>query len=90
MCNKVDGIFSWQGQASLGGYIGDDFGSFFSSVISCAAGTYIATLHENQVTCTWTWSSNRGRWWSSVATARWPQRPPGAGFDLAHTMAGCW
>ena len=43
-CNKVDGVFSWQGQASLGGYIGDDFSSFFSSVISGAAGTYMGTL----------------------------------------------
>ena len=43
-CNKVDGIFSWQGQASLGGYIGADFGSFFSSVVSGAAGTYLGTL----------------------------------------------
>ena len=43
-CNKVDGIFSWQGQASLGGYIGDDFSSFFSSVSSGAAGTYMGTL----------------------------------------------
>ena len=48
-CNKVDGVFSWQGQASLGGYIGDDFGSFFSSVISGAAGTYMGTL--TQVRC---------------------------------------
>ena len=46
-CNKYDGTFSWQGQASLGGYIGDDFDSFFSSVISGAAGTYIVTLREN-------------------------------------------
>ena len=29
-------------------YIGDDFGSFFSSVVSGAAGTYMATLTENQ------------------------------------------
>ena len=27
-CNKYDGTFSWQGQASLGGYIGSDFDSF--------------------------------------------------------------
>jgi hypothetical protein len=48
-CNKVDGVFSWQGQASLGGYIGDDFGSFFSSVISGAAGTYMGTLTQVRV-----------------------------------------
>jgi hypothetical protein len=47
-CNKYDGIFSWQGQASLGGYIGSDFDSFFSAVISGAAGTYMATLTENR------------------------------------------
>jgi hypothetical protein len=47
-CNKYDGTFSWQGQASLGGYIGADFDSFFSSVISGAAGTYMATIVEDQ------------------------------------------
>ena len=43
-CNKVDGIFSWQGQASLGGYIGADSASLFSAVSSGAAGTYLGTL----------------------------------------------
>ena len=43
-CNKVDGIFSWQGQASLGGYIGADSASLFSAVSSGAAGTYMGTL----------------------------------------------
>ena len=46
-CNKVDDMFSWQGQASFGGYIGDDFGSFFSSVVSGAAGTCMGTLTED-------------------------------------------
>jgi hypothetical protein len=50
-CNKVDGIFSWQGQASLGGYIGADSASFFSSVVSGAAGTYMATItHDAMIT----------------------------------------
>ena len=31
-CNKVDGIFSWQRQASLGGYIGAD--------LLCASSTH--------------------------------------------------
>ena len=43
-CNKVDGVFSWQGQASLGGYIGANFDSLFSSVVSGAAGTFMGTL----------------------------------------------
>ena len=43
-CNKVDGIFSWQGQASLGGYIGADSASLFSAVSSGAAGIYLGTL----------------------------------------------
>ena len=43
-CNKVDGR---QGQASLGGYIGDDLSSFFSSVVSGAAGTYTGTLTQD-------------------------------------------
>jgi hypothetical protein len=43
-CNKMGLLFSWQGQASLGGYIGDDFQAFFSSVVSGAAGTYITKL----------------------------------------------
>ena len=46
-CNKVDDMFSWQGQASFGGYIGDDFGSFFSSVVSGAAGTFMGTLTQD-------------------------------------------
>eukprot|EP01052_Picozoa_sp_SAG31_P021600 SAG31_NODE_1678_length_7548_cov_16.675393_2_plen_910_part_00 len=47
-CNKMGVLFSWQGQASLGGYIGDDFQAFFSSVVSGAAGTYMSTLKEDQ------------------------------------------
>ena len=43
-CNKMGQLFSWQGQASLSGYIGEDFAAFFSSVVSGAAGTYLATL----------------------------------------------
>jgi hypothetical protein len=43
-CNKMGVMFSWQGQSSLGGYIGDDFQAFFSSVVSGAAGTYLTTL----------------------------------------------
>ena len=43
-CNKMGQLFSWQGQASLGGYIGEDFEAFFSSVVSGAAGTYLTTL----------------------------------------------
>lgn len=46
-CNKMGTLFSWQGQATLGGYIGDDFQAFFSSVISGAAGTYMVTITEN-------------------------------------------
>ena len=54
-CNKVDGVFSWQGQASLGGYIGDDFGSFFSSVVSGAAGTYMGTLKSVRAAAAAAW-----------------------------------
>eukprot|EP01052_Picozoa_sp_SAG31_P007759 SAG31_NODE_374_length_16577_cov_9.902173_12_plen_1507_part_00 len=43
-CNKVGLLFSWQGQASLGGYIGRDASAFFSSVVSGAAGTYLAMV----------------------------------------------
>ena len=46
-CNKMGLLFSWQGQASLGGYIGDDFEAFFSSVVSGAAGTYLTTLRAD-------------------------------------------
>eukprot|EP01051_Picozoa_sp_SAG22_P003500 SAG22_NODE_172_length_16609_cov_14.370806_2_plen_2010_part_00 len=46
-CNKVGVMFSWQGQASLGGYIGSDTSAFFSSVVSGAAGTYLTTLVED-------------------------------------------
>eukprot|EP01051_Picozoa_sp_SAG22_P000775 SAG22_NODE_24_length_30194_cov_6.086327_8_plen_525_part_00 len=47
-CNKLDSLFAWVGQASLGGYIGAIFAAFFSSVISGAAGTYMVTLAEGQ------------------------------------------
>jgi hypothetical protein len=46
-CNLAHGLFSWMGAASMGGYLGDDFASFFSSVISGAAGFYIVTLTED-------------------------------------------
>ena len=46
-CNKVDGMFSWQGQASLGGYIGANSASLFSAVSSGAAGTYMGSLTED-------------------------------------------
>ena len=52
-CNKVDGTFSWQGQASFGGYIGADSASFFSSVVSGAAGTdYMATIMQDAMITT--------------------------------------
>ena len=31
-CIRNGAVYSWQGQAALGGFIGDDFDSFFSSV----------------------------------------------------------
>jgi hypothetical protein len=37
-CNIAHGLFSWVGAASEGGYLGADFASFFSAVISGAAG----------------------------------------------------
>jgi hypothetical protein len=37
-CNLAHGLFSWMGAASMGIYLGDDFASFFSSVISGATG----------------------------------------------------
>eukprot|EP01052_Picozoa_sp_SAG31_P027006 SAG31_NODE_2491_length_5612_cov_23.752766_3_plen_696_part_00 len=46
-CNKIGNLFSWQGQASLGGYIGTDIAAFFSSVLSGAAGTYMVSLQED-------------------------------------------
>ena len=46
-CNKQDRKYSWQGQASLGGYIGAVIAAFVSSVVSGAAGTYLVTLSED-------------------------------------------
>lgn len=43
-CNRYDGTFSWQGLASLGGYVqtdGADVGAFFSAVVSGAAGVCV-------------------------------------------------
>jgi hypothetical protein len=46
-CNNIDGKFSWQGQASLGGYIGADILSLVSSIVSGAAGTFLGTVTED-------------------------------------------
>jgi hypothetical protein len=43
-CNLAHGLYSWMGAASEGGYLGADSASFFSAVVSGAAGTYIVTL----------------------------------------------
>ena len=47
-CNVMDGLYAWVGQASLGGYIGDVFAAFFSSVISGASGTYMVKMTADQ------------------------------------------
>eukprot|EP01046_Picozoa_sp_COSAG06_P012930 COSAG06_NODE_772_length_12432_cov_119.880159_13_plen_730_part_00 len=46
-CNLAHGLYSWMGAASEGGYLGADAQSFFSAVISGAAGSYIVTLTED-------------------------------------------
>eukprot|EP01045_Picozoa_sp_COSAG04_P018253 COSAG04_NODE_1675_length_5968_cov_2.264270_5_plen_670_part_01 len=46
-CKLAHGLYSWVGAASEGGYLGSDFASFFSAVVSGAAGTYIVTLTED-------------------------------------------
>jgi hypothetical protein len=43
-CNLAHGLYSWMGAASDGGYLGIDVASFFSAVVSAAAGSYILTL----------------------------------------------
>jgi hypothetical protein len=43
-CNLAHGRYSWMGAASEGGYIGADAQSFFSAIVSGAAGFYIVTL----------------------------------------------
>jgi hypothetical protein len=46
-CDLAHGIFSWMGAASEGGYLGGDVSSFFSAVVSGAAGIYLVTLTED-------------------------------------------
>jgi hypothetical protein len=46
-CNLAHGLYSWMGAASEGGYLGADAQSFFSAVVSGAAGNYIVTLTED-------------------------------------------
>ena len=46
-CNLAHGLYSWMGAASDGGFLGRDFASFFSAVVSGAAGFYIVTLLED-------------------------------------------
>jgi hypothetical protein len=43
-CNVAHSLYSWMGAASEGGYLGSDFASFFSAVVSGAAGSYIVAL----------------------------------------------
>jgi hypothetical protein len=43
-CSLAHGLYSWMGAASEGGYLGADAQSFFSAVVSGAAGSYIVTL----------------------------------------------
>jgi hypothetical protein len=43
-CNLAHGLYSWMGAASEGGYLGADAQSFFSAVVSGAAGSYFVTL----------------------------------------------
>ena len=43
-CELRNGLYSWVGPATDGGYIGTDFATFFSSVVSGAAGLYMITL----------------------------------------------
>ena len=46
-CNLAHGLYSWMGAASEGGYLGSDFASFVSAVVSGAAGSYLVTLTED-------------------------------------------
>ena len=46
-CNMMGDMFSWQSQASLGGFIGLPSAAFVSAVISGAAGTYVLQLVED-------------------------------------------
>ena len=48
-CELRNGLYSWVGPATDGGYIGADFATFFSSVVSGAAGTYMGTLTQVRV-----------------------------------------
>jgi hypothetical protein len=50
-CNKMLDTFSWQGQASLGGYIGSDFAAFLSSVVCRPVHSRLSThtAHTNAV-----------------------------------------
>eukprot|EP01043_Picozoa_sp_COSAG02_P057198 COSAG02_NODE_6903_length_3297_cov_18.176986_2_plen_719_part_00 len=47
-CNVMDTLYAWVGQASLGGYIGEVFAAFFSSVISGASGTYMVKITKSE------------------------------------------
>jgi hypothetical protein len=46
-CNLANMLYSWMGAASEGGYLGSDFASFFSAVVSGAAGAYLVMLTED-------------------------------------------
>ena len=46
-CNVAHGLYSWMGAASEGGYLGADSASFFSAVVSGAAGAYMVTVNTD-------------------------------------------
>jgi hypothetical protein len=43
-CELHHGFYSWVGAATDGGYLGSDFETFFSAVVSGAAGVYVGML----------------------------------------------
>eukprot|EP01045_Picozoa_sp_COSAG04_P004843 COSAG04_NODE_216_length_19953_cov_85.343558_14_plen_446_part_00 len=51
-CKLAYGLYSWMGLSSDGGYLGQEFASFLSAVISGAAGFYIVTLSAGAGTLT--------------------------------------
>ena len=46
-CELHHAVYSWVGAATDGGYLGSDLDSFFSAVVSSAAGFYAVMLVQN-------------------------------------------
>ena len=88
-CEFRNGLHSWVGPATDGGYLGADFATFFSSVVSGAAGLYTVTLAEDAGIGT-DLVIEPGQDGASLASRAWLwRRAGGAAGSLLRSVRSC-